>query len=62
MLEKIEQLDAAIEKSIEKLKNATTGTETKLAILEYEDLMLLREKLFLELVLKERNGKTTDGN
>ena len=49
--EKIKQLDSAIEKSIEKLKNATTGTETKLAILEYEELMLSREKIFLDSIL-----------
>lgn len=49
--EKINQLDLAIENSIEKLKNATTGIETKAAILEYERLMIVRETAFLKLII-----------
>ncbi len=52
----LNELDAAIEESILKFRNAKTGADVKVAILEYEELMYKREKEFVRLVMEERKS------
>lgn len=53
----LNELDTAIEESILKLRNAKTGADVKVAILEYEELMYKREKEFVRLVMEERKSE-----
>lgn len=53
-LENIKALDDQINECIQNLKNAKTGTDVKLNIIAYEQLMLCREQAFMNYVLQER--------
>lgn len=49
----LNELDIAIEDSIKKFRNAKTGTEIRVFISEYEELMFKRERVFTQLVMDE---------
>lgn len=53
----IKAFDDAIRESIDKLMDAKTGTEVKTFIVEFEELMFARTKLFTQMVMQERREK-----
>lgn len=50
----VDVLDYAIEKSISKLINAKRGTEVRSFIVEFEELMFARTKLFTRIIMDEQ--------
>lgn len=60
--ERLRILDEEIDESIGKTQNAKTGEEVKVSIIEFERLMLTREKIFTEYVMSQRESKKKEGN
>lgn len=54
--ELLNELDSQIDEKITKFRNARTGADVKIAILEYEELMYKREKEFTRLVMEEQKN------
>lgn len=51
-----EELDAAIEDCIRKLRDETTGTGVRVLIAEFEELMLLRTKILTQKVINDQRA------
>lgn len=60
--ERLHILDGEIDESIRRTQNAKTGEEIKISIIEFERLMLTREKIFTEYVMGQRADKKKERN
>ena len=50
----MQELDKQIEKSIQKLRNATTGIEVRTFVTEYEELMLKKSQEVTKAFLQKQ--------
>lgn len=53
----MEEIDHILEKCIQRFRDAKRGTELRVLIAEYEELMFLRTKLLTQIVMAEQQAK-----
>lgn len=58
----LKTFDDAIEQSVNKLINAKTGTEVRTFIVEFEELMFARTKLFTQMIMQEQRDEESKSN
>ncbi len=57
MTQQIDELDNLIEECIKKFRDSTTGTDLRILIAEFEELMFLKTKILTQMVIRDQRIK-----